>query len=352
MSDFMSLRINGRIYGDWTSISVSKSLDAVCGSFSFDVNDRWQITGRSWPFSPGAECVVGSQDDDIITGYIDTINMDLSANSRTLSITGRDKTADIVDCSAEIEPGVYNNLNLYQLAQQLCNPFGIFVQTTAPLGSKYKQIIIKDGETVFNVLAKYAKQQNILLLTNPVGNLRLENPGRSLSHDELVEGKNIISINANYDYKQRHSSYIVRGNIKTQGSGWDASTVSVKAESFDSEIVRHRPLVIYDESVQNRIEAIKKGRWEANIRAAKSMKFTVTVSSFRQSNGALWQLNTIIPVQVPTLNLDTELLCSSISYGQSATGGSFTTMELIRPDSYINEPVQTVKPQKNTLGWS
>ena len=54
--------------------------------------------------------------------------MSIDSGSFSLSVSGRDKTADLIDCSATGN-SEFNNKTLTAIAQELCAPFGIAVLT-------------------------------------------------------------------------------------------------------------------------------------------------------------------------------------------------------------------------------
>ena len=61
--------------------------------------------------------------DVVMTGYIDTVNSQLAADERTITVSGRSKCADLVDYSAGWPGMQITNSNLVQIAQQLVRPY-------------------------------------------------------------------------------------------------------------------------------------------------------------------------------------------------------------------------------------
>ena len=72
--------------------------------------------------------------DLLITGYIDTIDIDLTDTSCRLSVSGRDKTGDLVDSSAIHGSGQWKNVRLEQIVRDICKPFGIEVLVQTDTG--------------------------------------------------------------------------------------------------------------------------------------------------------------------------------------------------------------------------
>src|SRR5690349_1985971 len=99
MSNEVFLVVSGKRYGGWKSIRVTRSIESFCGSFSLDVSDRWRGDETPWPIAEGDACRVEIGAEVVIDGYVDQRELGGDATTRTLSYTGRDRAADLVDCS-------------------------------------------------------------------------------------------------------------------------------------------------------------------------------------------------------------------------------------------------------------
>lgn len=322
-------------------------MEALTGSFSMRTVDRWAINDEAWVMFPGRPCRILIGGDTILEGYIDKVAPSISTNNHTITVSGRDKTADLVDCSLA---GKWNNIDMLRLAQNMAQPFGISVSSEADLGARFPTWKIDAGETVFDSLSRAAKKRHVLLLTGRIGNLIITNTGNTAAGDRLLMGQNILRASGDYDFTDRFSNYTVKGQDKVRKGGWTKSTISIKGEADDEEVTRHRPKIIKGQGILTTKDAQNQARWEANIRAAKSFKASVDVKGFRQTTGDLWELNQLVDVDIPQLLLLGSMLISAIEYQQSSQGGSSTTMELTRPDAYTAEPPKTVKSVRNR-GW-
>lgn len=67
--------------------------------------------------------------------------------------------------------------------------------------------------------------------------------------------------------------------------------------------------------------------WECARRAGRSKRARVVVDSWRDSAGNLWQPNTLVPVQLPSLKLKDTLCVGEVTFSRSNDRG--TTAELI-----------------------
>ena len=92
------LEVDGKLYGGWKDIEINRSLEQCAGTFKLSVTDRWPQQSQSRQVPAGASCRVLVNGASVITGYVDDVEVSYDPNGHTYSVTGRDKTADLVDC--------------------------------------------------------------------------------------------------------------------------------------------------------------------------------------------------------------------------------------------------------------
>lgn len=350
MSDVISMLVEGKRFTSHKSITISRSLEALCGSFSFPSFDQWAVGEVDWEIVPGSVVQFLVNDLLFMTGYVDKVEPSVDATSHTVTVSGRDMTCDLVDCSAPVSPGTWRNLTLYQIAKILAEPYGISVQYKTDLGEKFVEITNKGSETVYELLSRLATSRNLLLLTDFVGNLVIDSTGAYRAEESLVLGKNVLSVQGTYDFSNRFSHYECRGNTKTQGEGWGAATISVSGKARDDEVLRYRPLIIQGSDILTRGDAERKAKWASRVRAAKASRWNFTLMKLLQNSGALWAPNLLVDCEVDAFGLSAELLIVGVTYSQSESGTT-TNLTLSLPDSYEAEPDATVKVRRNTYGW-
>jgi len=172
------LYIDNMVYSGWTALSIKRSLEAAAGSFSLTLSERWEDAAvpasvtTAWPIYSGDSAIVKIGSDIVITGYVDDVSISLSATSHSITVTGRDLTEDIVDCSAMNRPGQWLNRTLEQIASDLCKPFGVTVSADVVTGGPIAEVNIQPGESVFQTLERIAKGRKLLITSTPDGNLK------------------------------------------------------------------------------------------------------------------------------------------------------------------------------------
>lgn len=350
----VSIVTEGKKITGWNTVKINKSISTLADQFTITFSDKW--VDQFPEIYTGLQCVIKIDDESVLTGYIDNVSTEASAESIKFSITGRSKTGDLVDCEKIDPPFTWKNLNLYRIAKEICEPFSINVLFESPTpGNIFAEASIDQNESYYDFLYKLAKQRKFLLVTNVNGDLVFTNAGNNRSFDALIQGYNIASIKGNFNFLNRFSHYKIKGQQKTiaNESSWNDSTISISADARDEQITRYRPKMITSNTKIDTNSAQQQVRWEAQIRAGRSTKFSIIVPTWKQSNGSLWRENLLVYIQSPLLRLDGEYLLESIDHELNETS-LFSTLNFVGSDTYSFNPSETIKKlnkETGKYGW-
>lgn len=359
MSVELFLVVRGQRYSGWKSIRVTRSIESLAGSFALDVSDRWDDSDP-WPIAEEDACRVEIAEPDgtkatvVIDGYIDKRSLSATKDSRSLSYTGRDRAAALVDCSMLVQGAsvtghkwTYRNLDIAQFCTEVARPHGIKVSVQAGL------VLIKDallvahpGETGFEAIRRAAASAGVLVVSDGAGGILITRAGNARA-TSLIEGFNILTAQVENDSADRFHRYLISSQVPgTDEASGDATRVL--AEATDDGVSRtSRVLLIRPDKGYNAAEARRRADWEARTRAAKCETVTIGVQGWVQPNGSLWPLNALARVQAPRLiGVDGDMLISQVEYS-IGDGGQVTQLHLVRPDAFTPEP-QTAVTSGNT----
>lgn len=350
MPDQVELLVDGVAYGGWKSASITRAMDAASGTFNLAVTDRWTEGEEPWPIEPGDACEIRLDGETILAGFVDLIRPSFSATGRAIQVQGRDRSSDMVDCSAVHTPDQWTNIGLLELANILAGPFGITVQADADLGSPIDLVKLQHGETAFEAINRHAKMRRVLLMPDGKGGLLLTRTASRQAAVPLIQGRNILEASGTIDWSDRYSDYIVKGQAgyREETSGEDEA--HAVAQTKDAYMTRYRPLIVVNDTETNGANAAERAAWEANTRIGKSAQAQITVQGWRQEpGGALWQPNMRVTVQAPWLTLAGEMLIRQVTFDKDQTGGTRTRLDIVSPQAFAPEPPdgkQATKPKR------
>ena len=111
MSDVRVL-ISGINYFGWSSLSLSKSMTDLAHTLSLSVKFGKEGSASSTALLRGSSIKVFVDDTPVFTGYIEKNSLSLA--DRSIQISCRSKTADLIDCSVK-DASQLKELTTYQL---------------------------------------------------------------------------------------------------------------------------------------------------------------------------------------------------------------------------------------------
>lgn len=336
----IELFISGKIFSGWIGVSVRRSLEHLAGSFSLEL----MLPGQPVPdgIDPGQPLKLQINGVTVITGYLDTVKHKLTATSNKITITGRDKTGDLVDCSAVFKGSQWHNRTLEQIAGDLCKPFGIRViwqVSDATAAKPFATFTLQLSETVSDALTRAARHRGVLVTSNADGDLVFTQAGNQQT-DTLELGKNLLDADFTDDWRNRYSEYLVKGHGGGGGHKGDAKMAALlaapKGAMDDKTITRYRPKVILADHKITADGAKQRAIREERRAIAKSERFVAGVKGWFRENGALWDVNLLTRVIAPRVNVDRrDLLICQVEFTLNAKEGEVTRLTLAPRDGFI-----------------
>jgi len=331
----VELIVNGKRFGGWQQLSIELGIEQMAGSFDLSVTDKWNspLGPMTAEIASGQPCSVLVAGSTVITGYIDSVRPSYAADSHEIGFAGRDRAGDLVDCSAIYKTGAWASRKIEQIAADLCAPFGVKVSVLADTGAPLPAFNIQEGETVYEAIERAARMRALLVVSDGHGGIVLTRAGTGRAPADLVEGKNILRADGEFNSADRYSDYIVKGQAQGDDNANGAVVAHPSATSKDAGVGRYRPLIVLAEDQGGNATFAERALWERNVRAGRGTRATVTVNGWT-ANGRIWQPNTLARLISPLLGADHDLLIVSVRFTLDDRSGALTTLELAQPEAY------------------
>lgn len=348
----VELKVDGKIFSGWTSVTVNRSIETMAGYFDLGVNVQTSTDLSS--LAPGKPFTLSIDGQTVITGYTDGRRRQMGADSMKITIAGRDKTADLIDCAAIYKGGQWKKRTLEQIARDLCQPYGVAVRwelTDAESAAPFTSFTLDHSETVYEALGRAARARGVLITSNAAGDLVFTRADESHS-DRLVLGENLLSVDFDEDYRDRFSEYTVKGHGRSNGKVGDtvdARTIaSQKGTATDSAITRYRPMIILADSKIDTQSATARALREQRRRLAKSVTFEAQLDGWTRSNGQIWMPNILAEIDASKFAIQTgPLLVSKVVLTLDDREGVKTTLTLAPRDGFL-VPVEKDRKGKSS----
>ncbi len=359
------MEIDGERFEGFIAASVTRSLETLSGQFRFSaVNEPTQ----PFPIKIGSTCKIVIDDNVVMNGFVEIIDVSYSAdpNEHIIGISGRDKTADLVDsqiAGINIEFS-QPNIQFSALVDRVLQTLGItdikFIQD-APIKSFGQGEIesASSGQTAFDFLETYARKRQLILTTDGDGNIvARQTPEGSFATTLSSEpdAKNIIlDATFSFDTTQRFNRYVVvsQDNISSfSNTAARPAKESANIKSLgalDDEIRSTRLYAFVPEQACDKTQATNRALWEGRYRKSRSIIYNVTLQGFiAPDDEKIWTPNFIVTVFDDYAQLKGQMLISGVNYEFSVDSGSKTTLTLYERDAFqLKEAEQTSSKDAN-----
>ncbi|PIW54584.1 MAG: hypothetical protein COW16_10365 [Sphingomonadales bacterium CG12_big_fil_rev_8_21_14_0_65_65_10] len=337
-ADEILLVVDGTAYFGWTALEVERSIEAMAGSFSLDLAAKERTALPDWPLAEGAACTVTLAGKTLITGWIDEIDRSLGPEERSLRIRGRDRTGDLVDCSAVNSPGSWRNRPLAAIATALLEPFGIALDVEGDQGKPFARFALQQGESVFEAIERMARYRGLVAFSRGDGRLVVGNPDSAIVAGSLREGDNVLRIEARRNQAERFSEYLVKGQSSGSDARSGASVAQVAARASDAGITRYRPLTLIGEEQSDRAALSRRAKWEAAVRSGRGHRVTATVPGWFSTPGTPWTPGRRVSVRAPSVDVDEEMLVERVRLTRDGQNGTVSEIDAVPPQAWTQLP--------------
>ena len=372
----VALKVAGTILTSWTSMRTARDLKEISGSFELEYLDSARaqaasaiVIGGDAGFSKiaaGMEISLLIDSEPVLVGYIDDLDLEWDGGKLMRArIVGRDKTGYLVDCNAAPNgPAEFRNLNLLQIAQKICEPFGIPVRADVDIGAPFERLANNPHETALAILEKAARQRTVLLVSDGIGGLLLTRGGNSRAPSALRVGELVQHVRYHDSWRGRFSDIYVKGQTdghRKRGAAAatqdhsvapfapgtppplpktsEASTVLMTGHARDPEITRYRPHVRLTRSQSGMSSTQEQAEWAVRVARGMGQNLIFTVLDWRAgTDNALWRPNQLAAIYEPYSGIDKDMLIAGVSYSLGPDGLK-TELRLVGPTAFdrINE---------------
>lgn len=351
----LTLIVGGRKISGWTSVRVTRGIERCPSDFEINMTELYPGEASAFVIQPGDACQVLLGPDLVITGYVERFIPQISASQHSIRVIGRSKCADLVDCAAEWPNSQISGANVLEVARKLALPYGKFsdgresipltvTSDVADLGPVIPQFNLMLGETPFAIIERLCRYAALLAYDLPDGNLFLTRVSTVAAASGFEEGLNVQSAALTYSSDQIFSEYVAFvQSVDTFSDVGDTGNLLAIVE--EPNMARHRKMVIIAESGDSDFIVTKRrAMWEASRRYGRSFQLRVTTDGWRDSSGALYAPNTLVPLSLPSLKLlGATWLISQVTYNRDGQNGTTCELVIMQPEAFDIQPMLLYK---------
>jgi prophage tail gpP-like protein len=328
----------------WQHIFIKKSLDNICHTMELEIparertkvhkHNRIEVRYEN-PYvkdSGGKRLVT--------TVMIDEITASADDTKKSTLVIGRSPARDIIDSTWS---GFLMNMTLYELTKNICDKFGITC-TNIPInhGDPTAKVAIFswENESPWTKLITEADSQEVegqgfILTSNEAGGLYIWQAAATVRQEgfHLGEGRNIKSVDWKENGADQYHEYIINA------AGQKVSVIDTTCNNQRILTIDLTNPIVETEKLQRRAQT--------EMRRRRENRTTVTVSGWGLADAQIknlgavtsgreifWVPNLLIPVRVPSLGLQANLLLAEVEQEADQETMS-STITLVNREAYL-----------------
>ena len=346
----MQLEVNGVQYDNFTAASCEIRLDALSNAFSFEAV---AAKGEPLPFKGGEACRVIVDGEVVLTGSIEIVDVSYSAANHTITIQGRDKTGDLLDSNINKISDLRAPITLKEIIEKVIADIGADIKvieevSTLPFDEAQDIAAPEPGDNAFEFIEKYSRKRQVLLTSDSDGNVVITSgsgtsAAGSIQHIIGAEDNNVIASSFSFDTTGRFNIYKFASQLNPLAlnlageTGLD-SVVDQGGGASDPDIRIGRQLVLVSEAPGSDDQNETRAKWEANIRKARGLVYSVTVPGYRvdptKQGSALWKINRLHQIVDDYLGKSEPMLVNSVTFTLDVDGGQLTSLAFVDEKAY------------------
>ncbi|WP_429956221.1 phage baseplate assembly protein [Gluconobacter japonicus] len=210
------VRVNGKAIHNWTTCEAGIDLADLAGVFRFTLAEKVPEDSSYKPTVKMHDAVeIEIHNTVVLRGFVEGLNPSGSDRALSVVVSGRDKTGDLVDCTANpVGPAEYRKIALETVVGHLANPYGVTVSRQVETGAPFTLVALEQTDTVLGAVERLSRQRGVLVTSDGLGKLLLTKAGTTRVQDRLVyPGGNVSGMQA--QISQRHSDVYVKGQFNS-----------------------------------------------------------------------------------------------------------------------------------------
>lgn len=345
--EIITLVVDGYALQGFQSVEIQKSMQNGAMSFSMTASAAsWspqamalrngqQVEIYSSPVDSTGFGGGGGLGDLIVTGAVDEYNAEYDGDGRTVTLSGRSKGRDAIDCHPiKHQTGLVRNKTLLAAAQEF-DEFGTNWSTDQQL-QPIDTIQRRPEEPLFDTIERYARRGGFMLPAQPDGGIMITRAGTKRHSGALVLGQSPVEkMSVKITTTQKRSPVVVRGQRR---SGTGSTNLRQEYQDSGDDDGSYRPALIIAEGDHTDQDLQTRAKWERLRMAAYGIRIGATTSCWRDDGGMIWTPGYLMAIENDPEGVDGDFTLSTVTLrqtdGEGKGAGTSAEMEFVDPATH------------------
>jgi prophage tail gpP-like protein len=343
----MSFRftVNGIEQKNWISASFYRSIDDLCGKFTFRTSFR-----PEYPILRNDVIRIFIDGTLKLTGYQDRLEGTRTSKSKDRMLNGRDLTQDLVDSNVPAAAANQEGGTLKSLAETVIRELGMPIRVYEDLDEPLApfEYFAEDGDTeacaiddkAFDFLKSFARKRQAYLITAPTGDLVIYRPNdrskisNPLLIDTGLENRDVKEATFVKDFASEYASITCGSQDELLYSTGEEDDTSIIGTVEVPGVRPSRQRSIISEEAFSVEECVTRATEEANILKMKSESYRCLVNGTLNPDGDPWEIGQHVQIIDDEFGVRGAYMLKSYTMSLDLQRGSTTSLVFARPTSY------------------
>lgn len=334
----MGIKGQGKFFTGFTGYTLVRSVNGVDG-FSFSAYWNSANPALKEAFKPFSYPVfdVYFDKDKIFKGIIMPPTPEVKPSNEVITVQGYPYCGVLVDSCLPptLYPAEYSGMTLKEIAETVCEPFGVGVTIKGDTGAAFDKVEIGLDDKIWDFLMKLCEQRNLFMTNTADGDLLIYKPETEKVSASFIQGETpFISCAPDFNGQKMFSH--ITGYTKTS-----AENDSAKYTYENKMLIKKGILRCYGQAIDD----ATKGTLEESVKSiagrmfAKCVKYKLSVSGHRDKNDKLYHKNMTVSVKAAGAEIyrETKFIADEVILKRDDQNGEITEFTLVLPESRTGE---------------
>lgn len=351
----LEVLVNDIPFVGYKTVSVKTSFLELSGTATILMSFK-DISLTPFPIRVQDSVSITINNEPVITGFADKLTHSVLKGSHIIEVSIRDILSDVIDSiiTADVINQIKAPIGLKKLCQIVLKALGITIDVIENVSSKpfiTGEILSPPvGTTFFKFLELYAQQRQIILHSDGLGNLVLDQGSKEtyITHLGVLKTATkgfIRSSTIAIDYTKRFNRYTLQDQNDpllleqlyiNYGSDKFITDISTsKSVQFDSDIRPSRHFAFTPKTTYAKESLKDRTIWEVNFRRSQSLIYECEVEGFVPPlDEDIWRYNRLVNVTDYYSGISQSMLLDQVEYFSSLSEGNGCKLRCVSPDAY------------------
>jgi len=330
------LIVSGQMFQDWESVYVQHRWQEGWPTFRFTAAEgaKQPFEYAKLQFKPGDQCQIVLGNQLAVTGIITQRQVGYAGTEHGVQLSGVGKqwAASTSSVPSDNNQNNFDNMNAVAAGKKVVSSVGGNLKIIGVVDpTPFERLQSQPGELVWDFLDRVARMKGASLGSDHFGNLLLIGKHHHGISQELIEGKNILKMQAVFSIEQMYGLYKLTGQYRVEENKSMNAVAHVQARAYGAKNIGRQIEYVTEQPNETPAQAQKRVNYEALYSDGTQLTCHVTVQGWLRDGYNLWRCGDNVSIYSPMVPINLGMKIKTATFTQDSKGGTITLLECVLP---------------------